>query len=446
MPEDSLPAAGLPWFMAVFGRDSLITSYQMLPFAPELAATTLHALADSQGKKEVELTEEEPGRILHELRFGELTYFRERPQAPYYGASDTTPLFLVLLDEYERWSGDVNVVRALEPNARAALDWIDHYGDRDGDGYIEYQRKTTLGLENQCWKDSWNSILFHDGSLAGTPRATCEIQGYAYDAKVRCARLAREIWKDEAFAARLELQAAELKRRFNQDFWIPDRQFFALALDGQKKKVDSLCSNIGQLLWSGIVEDDKVAAVRNHLMGPKMFSGWGIRTMAEGEGGYNPIEYHNGTVWPHDCSIIAAGLARYGYRKDASDVIAGILEASLFFRSRLPEVFAGYERTQTCFPVQYPTACLPQAWAAGAPMLGIRTLLGLEPKGEVLTSASNPVLPFWLGTLSVEGIPGRWGRANVVAKGDDKAMLSTKEIFERALSTRADLGEEKLAA
>jgi glycogen debranching enzyme len=200
------------------------------------------------------------------------------------------------------------------------------------------------------------------------------------------------------------------------------------------------------LLWSGIVDDDKVAAVRNHLMGPKMFSGWGIRTMAEGEGGYNPIEYHNGTVWPHDCSIIAAGLARYGYRKDASDVIAGILEASLFFRSRLPEVFAGYERTQTCFPVQYPTACLPQAWAAGAPMLGIRTLLGLEPKGEVLTSASNPVLPFWLGTLSVEGIPGRWGRANVVAKGDDKAMLSTKEIFERALSTRADLGEEKLAA
>jgi glycogen debranching enzyme len=432
--------------MAVFGRDSLITSYQMLPFAPELAATTLHALADSQGKKEVELTEEEPGRILHELRFGELTYFRERPQAPYYGASDTTPLFLVLLDEYERWSGDVKLVRALEPNARAALDWIDHYGDRDGDGYIEYQRKTTLGLENQCWKDSWNSILFHDGSLARTPRATCEIQGYAYDAKVRCARLAREIWKDEAFAARLELQAAELKRRFNQDFWIPDRQFFALALDGQKKKVDSLCSNIGQLLWSGIVGDDKVAAVRNHLMSPKMFSGWGIRTMAEGEGGYNPIEYHNGTVWPHDCSIIAAGLARYGYRKDASDVIAGIFEASLFFRSRLPEVFAGYERTQTRFPVQYPTACLPQAWAAGAPMLGIRTLLGLEPKGEVLTSASDPVLPFWFGTLSVEGIPGRWGRANVVAKGDEKAMLSTKQIFESALSARADLGDEKLAA
>ena len=446
MPDDSLPAAGLPWFMAVFGRDSLITSYQMLPFAPELAKTTLHALAASQGKKEVELTEEEPGRILHELRFGELTYFRERPQAPYYGASDTTPLFLVLLDEYERWSGDVGMVRALEPNARAALEWIDHYGDRDGDGYIEYQRKTTLGLENQCWKDSWNSILFHDGSLAPTPRATCEIQGYAYDAKVRCARLAREIWKDQAFASRLEAQAAELKRRFNEDFWIPDRQFFALALDGHKKKVDSLCSNIGQLLWSGIVDDDKVSAVRNHLMGPKMFSGWGIRTMAEGEGGYNPIEYHNGTVWPHDCSIIAAGLARYGYRKDASDIVAGIFEASIAFRSRLPEVFAGYERTKTRFPVEYPTACLPQAWAAGAPMLGIRTLLGLEPKGDVLTSASDAVLPFWMGTLSLEGIPGRWGKTNVVAKGDDKAMLSPKQIFERILQNRADLGTETLAA
>jgi len=446
MPNRSLPAAGLPWFMALFGRDSLITSYEMLPFAPELAATTLQALADAQGKKEVELTEEEPGRILHELRFGELTYFHERPQAPYYGAADTTPLFLVVLDEYERWSGDVNLVRALEPNARAALEWIDHYGDRDGDGYIEYQRKTTLGLDNQCWKDSWNSILFHDGTLAKTPRATCEIQGYAYDAKVRCARLAREVWKDEAFATKLEAQAAELRRRFNEDFWVPDREFFALALDGYKRKVDSLCSNIGHLLWSGIVDDDKAVALRDHLMSPQMFSGWGVRTMAEGEGGYNPIEYHNGTVWPHDCSIIAAGLARYGFRKDAATIIAGIFEASLFFRSRLPEVFAGYPREKTRFPVQYPTACLPQAWAAGAPMLGIRTLLGLEPKGEALTSTPDPVLPYWMGTLSVDGIPGRWGKARVVAKGDDTSVLTTKQIYEVALARRADIDEEELAA
>jgi glycogen debranching enzyme len=446
MPQSSLPAAGLPWFMALFGRDSLITSYQMLPFNSELAATTLRALGEAQGKKEVELTEEEPGRILHELRFGELTYFRERPQSPYYGASDTTPLFLVLLDEYERWTGDTNLVRLLEPNARAALNWINQFGDRDHDGYIEYKRKTNLGLENQCWKDSWNSILFHDGSLAPAPRATCEIQGYAYDAKIRCARLAREIWKDEPLAIKLEAEAAELKRRFNQDFWIADRGFFALALDGYKRKVDSLCSNVGHLLWSGIVDDDKAKALRDHLMSPKMFSGWGIRTMAEGEAGFNPIEYHNGTVWPHDCSIIAAGLARYGFRQDAADIIAGMFEASIVFHYRLPEVFAGYERTKTRYPVQYTTACIPQAWAAGAPMLAIRTLLGLEPKGEVLSSVADPVLPSWMGTLTVEGIRGRWGRTNVVAKGDDKAMLSAKQIFERVLTSRAELGGEELAA
>ena len=446
MLDRSLPAAGLPWFMALFGRDSLITSYQMLPFASELAATTLEALADAQGKQKVELTEEEPGRILHELRFGELTYFRERPQSPYYGASDTTPLFLVLLDEYERWTGDVRLVRALEGNARAALKWIDEFGDRDSDGYIEYQRTTNLGLENQCWKDSWNSILFRDGTLAPAPRATCEIQGYVYDAKVRCARLARDIWKDEALAVRLESQAVDLKRRFNEDYWIPDRQFFALALDGQKKKVDSLCSNIGHLLWSGIVDDDKAQALRDHLMGPKMFSGWGIRPMAEGEGGYNPIAYHNGTVWPHDCSIIAAGLARYGFRKEAADIISGIFEASIVFRYRLPEAFAGYERARTRFPVQYTTACIPQAWAAGAPMLGIRTLLGLEPKGEVLTSAADAVVPPWMGTLSVEGIRGRWGKANVSAKGDEKAILSTKQIYERILSARTEADEQEPAA
>ena len=442
LAEHSLPAAGLPWFMALFGRDSLITSYQMLPFSSELAATTLRALADAQGRHEVEFTEEEPGRILHELRFGELTHFRERPQAPYYGASDTTPLFLVLLDEYERWTGDVNLVLALEANARAALNWIDHFGDRDGDGYIEYQRKTKLGLENQCWKDSWNSILFHDGSIAPTPLATCEIQGYSYDAKARCARLAREIWKDAALAVKLETQASELKRRFNQDFWIPEHRFFAVALDGQKRKVDSLCSNIGQLLWSGIVEDDKAQAVRDHLMSPKMFSGWGIRTMAEGEGGYNPIEYHNGTVWPHDCSFIAAGLARYGFRQEAADIIAGIFEASFCFNHRLPEVFAGYERTKTRYPVRYTTACIPQAWAAAAPMLGIRTLLGLEPKGQILTSSANPILPRWMGTLTVDGIPGRWGRATVVGKGDDKAVLSTRQIYEQILTNREEWGQE----
>src|SRR5215467_2405359 len=324
MPKHSIPAAGLPWFMAMFGRDSIITSYQALPFAPELAATTLRALASTQGTVMDDFRDEEPGKILHELRFGELTHFKERPQSPYYGTSDATPLYLVLLDEYERWTGDVDLVRSLEPNARAALEWIDKYGDSDGDGYIEYQRKTDLGLENQCWKDSWNSVLFADGSLAHAPRALCEIQGYAYDAKVRCARLAREVWNDPELAARLEREAGKLKERFNKDFFIPERGFFAMALDGKKKKVDSLTSNIGHLLWSGIVEDDKVSTLVKHLMSPEMFSGWGVRTMATTEGGYNPIEYHNGTVWPHDNSIIAAGLARYGFHEEAGRVISGI--------------------------------------------------------------------------------------------------------------------------
>ncbi len=421
LPGASLPAAGLPWFMALFGRDSILTSYQSLPFTPELAATTLRVLGAAQGRKEDFFREEEPGKILHELRFGELTRFGERPQAPYFGAADTTPLYLVLLDEYERWTGDAKLVRDLEPNARAALAWIDRYGDRDGDGYVEYQRNTDAGLENQCWKDSWNSILFANGEVAPSPRATCEIQGYVYDAKMRSARLAREVWGDEALAARLEQQAAELKRRFNEDFWLPEREFFALALDGRKRKVDSLTSNVGHLLWSGIVDEGKAEALARHLLGPKLFSGWGVRTMAEGEAGYNPIEYHNGTVWPHDSVFVAAGLARYGFREEASRIVEAILQASIFFRFRLPEVFAGYERSRTMFPVEYPTASSPQAWAAGAPLLGLRVLLGLEPRGDSLASA--PVLPRSIGLLALHGIPGRWGRADVVAEREDAASL-----------------------
>jgi glycogen debranching enzyme len=412
---DSLPAAGLPWFMTVFGRDSLITSYQSLPFTPELARTTLRVLGTLQGQKEDDFRDEEPGRILHEIRYGELVHFGERPHSPYFGASDTTPLYLVLLDEYERWTGDADLVRELEPNARAALEWIDRYGDRDGDGYVEYERRNTeTGLENQCWKDSWNSILFADGSMSKLPRATCEIQGFVYDAKVRTARLAREFWGDEELADRLEREAEELKRRFNEDFWMADREYFAIALDGDKRQVDSITSNPGQLLWSGIVDEDKAEAVVRQLMSDALCSGWGIRTMAEGEGAYNPIEYHNGTVWPHDNSFIAAGLARYGYREEAARVAFAILEASTYFRYRLPEVFAGYRRTRTGFPVEYPTASSPQAWATGTPLLLLRVLLGLEPEGDEL--AVDPVLPDGIGEIELRNIPGRWGRAEAVAR------------------------------
>ena len=431
-PPASLPAAGLPWFMALFGRDSLITSYQTLPFIPELSATTLRALAQKQGKDVNDFTEEEPGKILHELRSGEMTIFKERPHSPYYGTADATPLFLVLLEEYERWTGDTALVAELEPAARAALRWCDEYGDRDGDGYVEYERKTNLGLDNQCWKDSWNSILFSDGTLAPTPRATCEIQGYVYDGKKRCARLAREIWRDNELADRLEREAATLKKNFNRDFWIEERQFFALALDGQKRKVDSLSSNIGHLLWSGIVEDDKVQAVVDHLMGPKLFSGFGVRTMADGEGGYNPIGYHNGTIWPHDNSIIAAGLRRYGYPRQAAILVAALFLVSRFFRYRLPEVFAGYDRSRSGFPVEYTTASTPQAWAAGSPMLGIRVLLGMEPDGDRLTS--DPVLPKAVRSLTLANIPGRWGRAEIAA-GQESAP-SYAQMIDQVLEER----------
>jgi glycogen debranching enzyme len=411
----ALPAAGLPWFMAVFGRDSLITSFQALPFVPELAATTLRTLALFQGRVEDPFRDEEPGKILHEIRLGELTAFEERPQSPYYGAADSTMLFLILLEEHARWTGDHTLLRELENVARGALGWIDRWGDRDGDGYVEYERKNPkTGLENQCWKDSWNSIAFADGTLAPLPRATCELQGYTYDAKRRMARVARDVWGDAALADKLERDAAELKRRFNEDFWIPERGFFALALDGQKRKVDSLTSNIGHLLWSGICDDDKARSCVRHLMSEELFSGWGIRTMASSEGSYNPIGYHVGTVWPHDNSFIAWGLRCAGFDAESARVSRGILEAAELFEGRLPEAFGGYARSETHFPVEYPTACSPQAWATGAPLLILRALLGLESDGRHLIV--DPAIPDPLGRIELLDIPGCWRRMDAFGR------------------------------
>jgi glycogen debranching enzyme len=415
LPQAALPAAGLPWFMALFGRDSLIASYQALPFRPELARTTLLALADLQAAERDDFRDAEPGKILHELRFGELTVIGERPHSPYYGSADSTPLFLILLDEYERWTGDADLVRELEPNARAALDWIERHGDLDGDGYIEYiTRNPSSGLANQCWKDSHNSILFADGRQAEPPIAVCEIQGYAYDAKRRCARLAANIWNDRELAERLDREAGELRRRFHEDFWLEDRGCYALALDRDKRRVDSRTSNIGHLLWSGMVEEDAAEQVAQHLMSDAMFSGWGIRTMAMGECGYNPVEYHNGTVWPHDTSLIAQGLARYGYRHEAARLAFAVIEAASHFAHRLPEVFAGYPRTLTEFPVQYPTASSPQAWASGAPLLLIRAVLGLEPDGDLL--AEEAVLPESVERLELHGVAYRAVRSSSAAR------------------------------
>jgi glycogen debranching enzyme len=416
MPGHALPAAGLPWFMTMFGRDSILTSLQSLPFTPELAATTLRALGERQGTRLDDFRDEDPGRILHEMRYGEMTAFEERPHSPYYGCADATLLFVVLLDEYERWTGDTRLVRELEFEARAALNWIDEYADLQGNGYISYKRRNEkTGLENQCWKDSWDSISYRNGDLPGFPRATCELQGYAYDAKTRGGRLARSIWHDEDLATRLEKEAADLKRRFNRDFWVADGEYFAVALDADGGQVDSLTSNNGHLLWSGIVDRSKAKAVVNHLMGKRLFSGWGVRTLAEGEGRYNPIGYHVGTVWPFDNSFIAWGLRRYGFKDEAARIAAGILDAAQFFRGRLPEAFGGYERETTKYPVQYPTACSPQAWSTGAPLLLLRTMLGLEPIENHLIV--DPALPTTLGHLELLDIPGRWGRIDAFGRG-----------------------------
>jgi glycogen debranching enzyme len=350
------------------------------------------------------------------MRYGEMTAFEERPHSPYYGCADATPLFVVLLDEYERWTGDTGLVRELEFDARAALNWIDEYADVQGNGYVAYERRNVdTGLENQCWKDSWDSISYRDGRLPAFPRATCELQGYAYGAKLRGARLARLVWHDPTFAETLETQAAGLKRRFKRDFWVQDGEYFAIALDADGHQVDSLTSNNGHLLWSGIVDKSKAKAVARHLMSDRLFSGWGVRTLPVGEGRYNPIGYHVGTIWPFDNSFIAWGLRRYGFKDEAARIAAGILEAAAFFDGRLPEAFGGYPRTMTKYPVQYPTPFSPQAWSTGAPLLFLTTMLGLEPVGEHLVV--DPALPKAIGRLEVLDILGRWGRVYAFGRG-----------------------------
>jgi glycogen debranching enzyme len=409
--EWSLPAAGLPWFMALFGRDSALTSYQALPFQPHLAAATLNCLARLQATEEDDFRDAEPGKILHELRCGELATLREVPHTPYYGTHDATPLFLILLDEYERWTGDLRLVQELEPSARAALDWMERHGDRDGDGYLEYKTRSPRGLRNQGWKDSWNSMLFADGRLADPPIAPCEVQGYAYDARRRAARLARTAWGDRALAERLDADAERLKDRFNRDFWNDERGHYVLALDADKHQVDSMTSNAGQLLWTGIVEPDRARGLAGRLLSEEMFSGWGIRTMSPADNGYNPIEYHNGTVWPHDTALIAEGLRRYGFREEASALAVALIEAAPFFAYRLPEVFAGFDRASTEIPVEYPTACRPQAWSAGTPLLAMRTLLGFDVVDGRLES--DPCLPARVRGLALKAVPVRGSSADL---------------------------------
>jgi glycogen debranching enzyme len=392
-----LPAAGMPWFMTVFGRDTLITCYQTLLFGPELARGALEVLADLQATEDDPTIDAEPGKIVHEVRDGKAA---KKWFHTYYGSVDATPLYLILLSEVWRWTDDAAMVRDLKEPALKALGWIDEYGDRDDDGFVEFQRRTERGLENQSWKDSGDSQRFSDGSLAKGPIAPCEVQGYVYDAKRRTAELAREVWRDRGLADRLEREAEELRRNFDEKFWTDRRGgYFALALDGEKRQVDSLCSNIGHLLWSGIVQRERVDAIVDALMGEELWSGWGVRTMSTGDAGYNPLSYHNGTVWPHDNSLIAVGLARYGRWPEAQRIVRRMLTAAGHFDYQLPEVFAGMARQETPFPIAYPTAARPQAWAAGTPVLLLQVLLGLRPDRarHALETLAPLELPSWVG-------------------------------------------------
>ena len=414
--EFSLPAAGMPWFMAIFGRDTLVTSYQSLWVGPELAKGALQALASLQGSEVNDFKDEEPGKILHEIRFGELTALGVKPHRPYYGTSDATPLWLILLSEYWRLTGDDPIAHRLRPNAMRALEWIDSYGDRDGDGYVEYLTRSTQGLANQGWKDSGDGVLFADGRRAEPPIAICEVQGYVYDAKLRIAEVAEKVWGDHHLATDLREQAGKLFDRFNDDFWIGSRGgFYALGLDRDKKRIDSMTSNMGHLLWTGIVPPERAKTIVRHLFSDEMFTGWGIRTMSFKDVGYTPLRYHDGPVWPHDNSLISSGLARYGFRAEANRIAMAMLEAAAFTGHRLPEVFAGYPRSETLFPVRYPTACSPQAWATAAPFMWLRIMMGLDVlDGEVVC---DPNLPPEIGRLSLHGIHVLGGHYDVEAEG-----------------------------
>jgi glycogen debranching enzyme len=400
----ALPAAGMPWFMTIFGRDTIITCLQTLLFGPELAQNALAVLAELQATEDDPTIDAEPGKIVHEVRHGKGAH-AWFPR--YYGTVDATPLYLILLSEVWRWTDDAGMVRDLREPALRALEWIDKYGDLDGDGFVEYKRRSPRGLLHQSWKDSGNSQLFHDGRHAEPPIAPCEVQGYVYDAKVRMAELARDVWRERELAERLERDAAELRARFDEAYWREERGgYYALALDGNKKPVDSVTSNMGHLLWSGIVPPERVDAVVDQLMGESLWSGWGIRTMSSADAGFNPLAYHNGTVWPHDTSLIAWGLARYGRWPEAHRIIRRMLDSATFFDYQLPEVFAGFSRTETPFPIPYPTAARPQAWAAGTPVLLLRLLLGIEPdhRRHVLGTIAPDAVPAWAGGIRLTGV------------------------------------------
>jgi glycogen debranching enzyme len=398
-------AAGIPWYVAIFGRDTMITSHQMLMLSSRPARESLQVLAGFQGSTVDDWRDEEPGKILHEIRKGELARSGYIPHSPYYGSVDATPWFLILLAQYFRWTNDLGFVKELLPAAEAALEWIDRYGDADNDGFVEYRSRSPRGLRNQGWKDAHDSVIHTDGRIAEPPIALAEVQAYVYMAKVRMADVYGALGDFER-AVRLKDQATVLRRRFHEAFWMEEEGFFAGALDGDKQQVKTIVSNPGHGLYCGIVDDRRAEAVARRLFEPDMFSGWGIRTMSKTAAGYNPMSYHNGTVWPHDNALIAAGLKRYGFLDATNRIATAMFEAAQYTDyMRLPELFCGFTRRAPSPPVQYPVACSPQAWAAGAPFLLLQGMLGISAVAhENVLTVNKPHLPPWLNEVEVRNL------------------------------------------
>ena len=418
-PGRVVVAAGAPWFMALFGRDSLLTSYMTLPIDRTLALGTLQTLAELQGSRLVAETDEEPGRILHEVRSGQAATQALGGASVYYGTADATPLFVIVLAELRRWGGLADRdLEQLMPHARRALGWVEEWGDRDGDGFVEYARRNEHGLLHQGWKDSLDGVNFADGTIAQGPIALAEVQGYAYRAWRDGAGLARAVGDDRA-AARYDERADALRDAFNRRFWLDDRGWFAVALDGDKRPVDALASNMGHCLWSGIVDESLAGHVARHLLSPALFSGWGVRTLADGMGAYNPVSYHNGSVWPHDNAIIVEGLVRYGFLAEAQRLASALVEAAMHFGGRMPELFCGFARDVHPEPIAYPTSCSPQAWASASPLHLVRSLLRLDPDVPARTLGLSPALPARWGTIRVEEMPLGGGSLTFSARGRD---------------------------
>ena len=420
-PERIVVAAGAPWFMTLFGRDSLWASEMALPVDPSLALGTLQTLADRQGSVVDPMSEEEPGRILHEVRLGVSSGLSLGGKSVYYGSADATPQFVMTLASVSRWGFAKETIAALLPHADRALDWIRNYGDKDGDGFVEYERLNPQGLINQGWKDSWDGVNFADGRLAEPPIALCEVQALTYSAYLSRALMAYDAG-DAPLAAQLTAEAAKLKKRFNEEFWMPDHGYYAIALDGKKRQVDACASNMGQCLWHGIVDDDKAPRIAERLMSAEMFSGWGVRTLASDMGAYNPASYHNGSVWPHDNAIIAAGLMRYGFVKEAKRIANALFEAADYSDGRLPELFCGFSRDQVPEPVPYPTACSPQAWAATTPIMLITSMMRYDAHISRGGFWMDPELPASYGDLHITNAPMSGGRITIDIKGSEPSV------------------------